>query len=136
MRVDCKDFEADARQLWGRLMFDLLINDAGTDLRKIGFLYAGQGRWCLAPAHGLRPGISSSASQADGRGARFDRSADLETLVEASKAFTIKRPDALACLRRQVEVIKGWENLASRFLVNMSAADIEMLRPANTQPAS
>lgn len=130
MRIHCKDFAADARQLWRRLVLRLLINDAGANLSKIGFLYAGNGRWCLAPAHGLRPCFFPSTSQSKNRGEKEDRRADLETLVEASRAFGIEPSLALDFLRHQLKVIKGWKNLASQFEVSMSAEEIEMVEVA------
>lgn len=129
MRIHCKDFVADACQLWRRLALDLLINAADGDLRKIGFLYAGQGRWSLAPAHGTRPQLNSAPSR-QFRSTKEERDDALEALVKRSTAFGINPSDALALLRNQGEAIGRWRKLASQFNVNISNEDVEMFKLA------
>lgn len=134
MRIHCKDFKADAGQLWRRLVFCLLVDDAGTTLRKIGFLYAGTSRWSLAPAHGLRSCICPSVLQPSQQESHWAHRAPLEALMKGSKAFEIKPSDALVYLRHQVEVLGGWKKLASQFAVHMSTRDIEMTEPVMNNP--
>jgi serine/threonine-protein kinase HipA len=42
-----------ARELWRRLVFNLLITNVDDHLHNLGFLHVGQGRWALAPAFDL-----------------------------------------------------------------------------------
>lgn len=45
----------DLRQLWRRLMFNLLITNVDDHLQNHGFLHVERGLWCLAPAFDLNP---------------------------------------------------------------------------------
>ncbi len=46
---------ADARELWRRLVFNLLITNTDDHLHNTGFLYDGAGKWRLAPAFDVNP---------------------------------------------------------------------------------
>ena len=122
MRTHCKEFVNDAHQLWRRQVFELLINGAADTMRKTGFLYAGQGRWSLAPAHGLRPCLNVSEREAAG-----DRVAALAQLVETCSAFEITPTNARAYLRQQLDVIAGWRAQAGQFSISLCKQDTEML---------
>lgn len=125
MRVCCKDFEADAQQLWSRLLFGLLIGHRGLDLQKIGFLYAGKGQWRLTPAHGLRPAGLRSDKTLIGKPPCGTPSITLGALMEGSEAFTVSRSAAEERLSQQLSVIRDWKKLATEFSINMSAKDAE-----------
>ena len=45
----------NSRQLWRRLMFNLLITNVDDHLQNHGFLHVERGLWCLAPAFDLNP---------------------------------------------------------------------------------
>jgi serine/threonine-protein kinase HipA len=122
MRTHCKEFANDAHQIWRRQVFELLINGAGDTMRKTGFLYAGQGRWYLAPAHGLRPCLNPPEREAAG-----DRVAALAHLVETCSAFEITAANARAYIRQQLDVIAGWRTQAGQFSISLSKQDTEML---------
>jgi len=55
MRSKCKDFAADAKQLWRRLVFNHLIANVDDHLQNIGFLHTGHNQWTLSPAFDLNP---------------------------------------------------------------------------------
>jgi serine/threonine-protein kinase HipA len=122
MRTHCKEFANDAHQLWRRQVFEHLINGAGETMRKTGFLYAGQRRWYLAPAHGLRPCLNASEREAAG-----DRVAALAHLVETCSAFEITPTNARAYLRQQLDVIARWRAQAGQFSISLCKHDTEML---------
>ncbi len=124
MRACCKDFAVDAQQLWSRLLFGVLMGHERLDLRKIGFLYAGNGQWCLAPAHGLRPALSASGPSPAEQLARQKQSITLDALLETSEAFEVSGAIAQARLNHQREVIAGWKKLAAEFSISMSGRDM------------
>ena len=45
----------DLRELWRRLVINLLITNVDDHLWNVGFLYAGDGKWRLAPAFDVNP---------------------------------------------------------------------------------
>ena len=129
MRTCSKVFGADARQLWLRMLFMRLIN-APVSLRKIGFLYSAPGRWRLAPATALRPGMEPDhqpvISGAPGLGLRWD----VDHLLRHSAAFEIPRDEARTLLQRMVEVISRWKVAAVQYPVRMTTTDLASLEAA------
>ena len=47
--------EEDARQLYRRVVFNVLVSNVDDHLRNHGFLWSGQGGWVLTPAYDLNP---------------------------------------------------------------------------------
>ncbi|QBM29119.1 HipA domain-containing protein [Hydrogenophaga pseudoflava] len=129
MRACSKDFGADARQLWLRLVFMRLINTR-VSLGKFGFVYSALGRWRLAPATALRPGMEPDhqpvISGAPGLGLRWD----VDHLLRHSAAFEIPRDEARTLLQRMVEVISRWKVAAVQYPVRMTTTDLASLEAA------
>jgi serine/threonine-protein kinase HipA len=48
-------FKDDARSLWRRIVFNILISNTDDHLRNHGFLYAGAEGWRLSPAYDMNP---------------------------------------------------------------------------------
>ncbi|MGC4397627.1 HipA domain-containing protein [Hydrogenophaga sp. T2] len=135
MRERCLDFSSDARELWQRLLFMCLIRQPGDELRKISFVYAGNGLWRLAPAYGLRLHSFSmqslKAQQAAGSGLEMR----LLPLMKASSAFGMEPKQALDQLRRQLNVLARWRDQAAHLSVGMSQFDMAQFQHAMTQTA-
>jgi serine/threonine-protein kinase HipA len=128
MRQHCKDFTADARELWRRLVFRCLINQSETDLSKIDFLYVGKSQWTLAPAYDLTPALpDGSADQQEGP--RLTGLDDLQLLMRAAEDFQMDTAHAMELLAQLVRILGGWTSLASTFPVGMSPNEIQQLRP-------
>jgi len=130
MRTFCKDFSADARQLWHRLMFNCLINSADASLRKIGFLYSGGDRWRLAPAVGLAPGMEPRTGEATPSAPEPGLLGDVEALLRMAPAFGLSQAEALGILAYMVEVIGRWRTVAAQFAVRMKPVEMDMLEGA------
>ncbi|QBM29116.1 hypothetical protein HPF_15600 [Hydrogenophaga pseudoflava] len=129
MRACSKNFKADARQLWLRLMSMQLIN-ARVSLRKFGFVYRSLARWELAPATALRPAMEPECQPAQshipGPGLRWD----VDQLLRRSAAFDIPHDEARTLLKRMVEVISRWKAKAEQYPVRMTNTDIATLEAA------
>lgn len=130
MRACCKDFNADARELWRRLMFRLLINNVDARLHKIGFLYGGKNRWQLAPAIGLTPRVKPRRPSTTPQITELDPKCDVDTLLGLSAAFALPHAEALGVLAALVEVIGRWRTVASQFAVGIKLADWDGLEDA------
>lgn len=130
MRTCCKDFNADARQLWRRLMFKLLINNVDARLHKIGFLYSGRDRWQLAPAINLTPSVKPRPPSTTPRITELGLRCDVNTLLGLSAAFGLSHAKALGVLSNLVDVIGRWRTVASQFAVSMKPAEMDGLEGA------
>ncbi|MGS5087664.1 type II toxin-antitoxin system HipA family toxin [Hydrogenophaga sp. A37] len=130
MRKCCKDFDADARQLWRRLMFRLLINNVDARLHKIGFLYSSQDRWRLAPAINLTPSLKPRRPSTAPQITELGPKCDVDTLLGLSAAFALPRTEALGVLATLVDEIGRWRTVASQFAVGMKPAEMDLLEGA------
>lgn len=137
MRRSCRDFKADGVQLWKRLVLKCLIHDTSDDMCKIGFVYAGDDRWRLAPAYGLRPRPPSEQAVCGSQALSADHRVTLAILVEQASAFGINPAHVRPFLRHQLDILTRWKRLASEFFVHMNAQDIRLIEPAmnNSQTA-
>jgi serine/threonine-protein kinase HipA len=95
MRMCCKSFWSEARALWRRLLFNLLINNTEVGLRKIGFLYCGSHQWTLAPAHDLTPCISAPATLAPWKNPTQTVIHQVDQLVSAAGDFELSPAESL-----------------------------------------
>jgi serine/threonine-protein kinase HipA len=127
MRSRCKDFISDARELWRRLMFKLLINSVEAQLRKIGFLYADRDRWGLAPAIDMTPGVKPRLPSTAAQIVELGPQCDVQSLLGLSEAFALPRAEALGVLIALVDAISHWRTAASQFAVGMKPDEIDRL---------
>lgn len=126
MRVCCKDFSADAQQLWSRLLFGVLMGHKSLDLRKIRYFYAGNVQWRLARAHGLRLAFFESGPSPAAQLACQKQILTPDAMLATSDAFEVTSSIAQARLSQQLEVIAGRRRLAAEFSVNMHAQYMEI----------
>lgn len=129
MRIHCPDYQDEARELWRRLLFNLLINHADADLRKVGFLYAGDIRWRLAPACGLIPSLDLPTRAPNAQNPILAPGVSIEALMEAAGAFEVGPQLARDTLRHQLNSIQLWQNRARDFSVSLGREDIARLGP-------
>ena len=129
MRACSKNFKADARQLWLRLVFMRLIN-ARVSLGKFGFVYRSLVRWELAPATALRPAMEPENQSAPSTSLEPGLRWDVDQLLKQSVAFGIPQNEARTLLKRMVEVISRWKAKAEQSPVRMTNTDIATLEAA------
>ena len=129
MRIHCSDYQDEARELWRRLLFNLLINHADADLRKVGFLYAGDNRWRLAPVCGLIPSLDLPTRAPNAQNPILAPGVSIEALMEAAGAFEVGPQLARDTLRHQLNSIQLWQNRARDFSVSLGREGIARLGP-------
>jgi len=122
--------DVDARQLWRRMVFNLLITNVDDHLRNCGFLYAGQGAWRLAPAFDLnpfpdkRPESKTWLSESDGP------VTDVAGLLARADHFYLDLAQAKAILGEVTLAVQAWRAIASGPGVGLSPPEIDQLAPA------
>lgn len=84
----------DLNELWGRIVFTILVSNTDDHLKNHGFLYAGQGRWRLAPVFDINPAPTRQRMLQTGilEGHPFD--ASLTLALEAARHFELDPCDA------------------------------------------
>lgn len=117
----------DAKELWRRMVFNILCNNTDDHLRNHGFLWDGKG-WRLSPAYDIMPftEVGLERDLAIGVG-RNGRRATLKNALSDIASFGLSRPDAIAMAQDMQKTVKArWEAI---FRDNgLTAAEIERYR--------
>lgn len=127
MKDCCAHFAQDARQLWSRALFKRVISNADARLHRIGFLYAGRGRWQLAPATGLKPGGTSEPPSTAALVQEFGPDCTVTSLLGLAPAFGLREAEALDALASMVKALDRWPKVASEFAVGMTKDQIALM---------
>ena len=102
---------ADLRELWSRIVFNLLVSNTDDHLRNHGFILVPGKGWRLAPvfdmnpdpnAHGLKLNISQT-----------DNAIDLDLARAVAPYFRVSVRDADAIIGNCLRVVRQWRKIAA-----------------------
>jgi len=113
------------RQLWTRMIFNMLVKNTDDHLRNHGFLL-GEDGWDLSPAYDINPnprgnGLTLNVSE-------DDNSLDPELALSVAIHFRLKPKESKAILNRIRTEITGWAAIASKY--GLSRREQETIAPA------
>lgn len=107
--------KADMRELWRRIVFNVLISNSDDHLRNHGFLYAGPDGWRLAPAYDLnpvpvdvKPRVLTTAIDLE------DTTASLELAFSVAEYFGLNDTEARKITAEVGPAVAGWRREAAR----------------------
>ncbi len=127
LRLFGSDPVKDAKELWRRMVFNILCNNNDDHLRNHGFLWDGKG-WRLSPGYDILPSpqVSLERDLAIGVG-RNGRQATLRNALSDVASFGLSREEAITMARAMQQTVKNsWEDL---FRSNgFTPAEIDRLR--------
>lgn len=127
LRLFGSDPMKDAKELWRRMVFNILCNNIDDHLRNHGFLWDGKG-WRLSPGYDILPSpqVSLERDLAIGVG-RNGRRATLRNALSDAASFGLSHEDAVTMARTMQQTVKkSWED---QFRSNgFTPAEIERLR--------
>lgn len=115
---------ADVRQLWRRLVFNLLITNVDDHLHNLGFLHVENGLWRLAPAFDINPfpdKINESKtwlSEEDGP------ITTVSALMARANYFSLAPDQALAVLAEVVQAVSAWKVVALSAAVGLTLKEV------------
>lgn len=106
---NCCDVEANLRQLFRRVAFNICVGNSDDHFRNHGFLLTPRG-WTLSPAYDLNPTdspyqnllINASTSRAD-----------LTVLAASSGDYLIPKNEAGIIIKEVTDAVKNWRNIAA-----------------------
>ena len=106
---------ADLRQLWSRIVFNLLVSNTDDHLRNHGFLLVPGKGWRLAEAYDMNPvpeagGLSLNISETD-------NARELELARSVAGYFRVKPREAADIIERLRSVVVQWPVLAKRLRI-------------------
>ena len=130
MRQKCSNPDQDARELWRRLVFNLLITNTDDHLQNHGFLYAGQGQWQLAPSFDVNPmpgKLRESKTWLTEDSGPID---SVQMLLDAAPYFSLTTVGALDVLAAVLAAVADWKKVALSDEVGLTAAELTAFEDA------
>lgn len=108
------DTLADLKDLWRRVVFNVLISNTDDHLRNHGFLYAGPDGWRLAPAYDLNPVPADAKDRllSTAIGLDEDPSASIELALGAAEGFGIEDAEATTIVASVERTVREWRGVA------------------------
>ncbi|MDO8414839.1 MAG: HipA domain-containing protein [Agitococcus sp.] len=130
MRQRCLNPDDDARELWRRLVFNLLITNTDDHLQNHGFLYAGGGQWQLAPSFDVNPmpgKLRESKTWLTEDSGPID---SMRMLLDAAPYFSLTAAEALKVLAAVWTAVEDWKNVALSAAVGLTVAELTAFEDA------
>ncbi len=130
IRAKCAEPTRDTQQLWRRLVFNLLITNVDDHLHNLGFLYAGQGKWQLAPGFDLNPFPDKDRESKTWLSETAGPIVSLSMLMEHADYFNLSPPEALKILEEVHAAVLDWRTVALSPDVGLLATELDEFSPA------
>ena len=120
----------DVRELWRRLVINLLITNVDDHLWNVGFLYAGDGKWRLAPAFDVNPFPDKTRESKTWLSEASGPITSLEQLLAEAPYFGLTRAEAETTVGGIAMKLAQWREIATSREVGLSEAELTELAPA------
>ena len=120
--------DEDLRQLWRRIVFNMLISNTDDHVRNHGFL-RGRNGWRLSPAYDLNPVPTDVKPRVHALAIdEFDGTASLETAFRIAPMFGIREGSARAIAREVGEAVGRWREGPTR--LGLTPDEVERMSSA------
>lgn len=130
IRAKGADPTKDTQQLWRRLVFNHLITNVDDHLQNLGFLYAGQGKWRLAPAFDLNPFPDKDRESKTWLSEDQGPIVSLQMLIERADYFGLQRSEAATIVREVRAAVADWRVVATSPQAGMRENELSEFAPA------
>lgn len=115
------NIESDLRELWQRIVFNVIVSNTDDHLRNHGFILTDKG-WTLSPAFDINPnedgvGLSLNISPED-------NSLDLDLALEVADYFRLTNEDALKKIENIKNSVTNWRSVANKHQLPRSEQEI------------
>jgi serine/threonine-protein kinase HipA len=126
----------DLRELWRRLVINLLITNVDDHLWNVGFLYVGDGKWRLAPAFDVNPFPDKGRESKTWLSEASGPITSIEQLLSEANYFGFTRDEAEAAAGAIALKLAQWRELGASAGIGLSHKDLDELAPAFEHEAS
>lgn len=120
----------DLRELWRRLVINFLITNVDDHLWNVGFLYAGDGKWRLAPAFDVNPFPDKARESRTWLREASGPITSLGQLLSEAAYFGLTRIEAEELAAGVAVKLAQWREIASAKDVGLTGTDIAQFAPA------
>ena len=116
----CCDVEANLRQLYRRVAFNIAIGNSDDHFRNHGFLLTPKG-WTLSPTFDMNPILNEYQALLINSTTNH---ADLSILLDSSEEYMIGRGEAEAIIEEVKAGVKHWKSIAIRLGIAKREMDL------------
>lgn len=116
----CSDVEANLRELFRRVAFNICVGNSDDHFRNHGFLLTAKG-WRLSPAYDMNPTQNSHQSLLING---TTNSADLSILLNSCEEYMLTTDVAKIIVDEVVDAVKGWRVVANRLSIAKREIDL------------
>jgi serine/threonine-protein kinase HipA len=120
----------DNRQLWRRLVFNVLITNVDDHLQNHGFLHVERGLWRLAPAFDINPFPDRERESKTWMSERDGPITDVKMLLARASYFALDKEQALAVLGEVHAAVANWRQVALSPEAGLRPAELDDFAPA------
>ena len=121
--------KTDARALYRRVVFNVLISNVDDHLRNHGFLWLGKNGWSLSPAYDLNPMPSDIKARVLTTNISLDEATcSLDLLESAAEYFSLSLAQARVIIKEVALVTSRWRNIAKE--VGARSSEIQRMASA------
>lgn len=120
----------DVRELWCRLLFNLLITNVDDHLWNMGVLYAGGGQWRLAPAFDVNPFPDRRPESKTWLSEDSGPITSLEQLLAGAAYFGLERAEAEEIAANMARDVADWREVATSSEVGLEQREVDAFEPA------
>ena len=120
----------DIRQLWRRMVFNLLITNVDDHLQNLGFLHTAHGQWRLAPAFDVNPFPDKERESTTWLSEDEGPITDIAMLLARCTDFELDQQQAIAVLAQVHAAVSDWRTLAGSSAVGLRASELDDFAPA------
>jgi serine/threonine-protein kinase HipA len=116
LMTDGASTDADLRELWSRIVFNLLVSNTDDHLRNHGFLLEPGHGWALSPAFDMNPvprahGLKLNISE-------VDNAMDLALAQSVAPYFRVSVEQAEEIISNQIHVVSQWRTIADSLSIS------------------
>lgn len=120
----------DAKQLWRRIVFNLLITNTDDHLQNLGFLHVEKGQWKLSPAFDINPFPEKQRESKTWLSAEDGPVTDVVNLLARCPYFALTSAEALSILSVVYQAVLDWRSVALSPAVGLKANELDDFAPA------
>jgi serine/threonine-protein kinase HipA len=110
LMTDGASTDADLRELWSRIVFNVLVSNTDDHLRNHGFLLEPGRGWVLSPAFDMNPVAHASGLKLNI--SETDNALDLELVRSVAPYFRVSAEQAHTIISNQIQIVSQWHVLA------------------------
>lgn len=117
---------ADLRELWTRIVFNMLVSNTDDHLRNHGFLLDPRKGWRLAPAFDMNPNPGGHELRLNV--SEDDNACDLDLALSAADWYRVPAKEARRIVDNCMTIVQGWRALAHE--AGLPASEVDRMSSA------